>query len=65
MKITCDSIVRCGNWDCYHNRDGSQCTLVVVSIGADGKCAMCHPLPTLKSENDMGIKLTQFVPSLD
>ena len=39
MKINCENIVVCGNYNCYWNVTG-RCGHDIVSIGADGKCAM-------------------------
>lgn len=41
-KMELDSILRCANANCVHNRDGYNCTCVVVTLGADGKCALCR-----------------------
>ena len=42
-KMELDTILRCANSDCYHNHDGYNCTCVVITLGADGKCALCKP----------------------
>ena len=42
-KMSYDSIVRCANYDCYHNRDGYNYTCSVITVGADGKCALFRP----------------------
>lgn len=43
MKITCEHVVRCGNGDCGHNRDGIECCLKVVALDTTGKCAFVKP----------------------
>ena len=42
-KMELDSILRCANANCVHNRDGYSCTCIVVTLGADGKCALNQP----------------------
>lgn len=39
MKVACEHVVRCGNDECYHNRDGVTCSLKVVALDTTGKCA--------------------------
>lgn len=39
MKITCEHVVRCGNSNCGHNKDGVECSLKVVALDTTGKCA--------------------------
>lgn len=39
MKVACEHVVRCGNGECSHNRDGVTCTLKVVALDGAGKCA--------------------------
>ena len=43
MKITCEHVVRCGNGNCSHNRDGVECCLRVVALDTTGKCAFIKP----------------------
>lgn len=43
MKITCEHIVRCGNSNCDHNREGVECCLKVVALDTTGKCAFIKP----------------------
>lgn len=52
-KMELDTILRCANSDCYHNHDGYNCTCVVITLGADGKCALCKPKhkPTLPNSD--------------
>lgn len=43
MKVACEHIVRCGNGECSHNRDGVTCSLAVVALDTVGKCAFIRP----------------------
>lgn len=43
MKVACEHVVRCGNGECYHNRDGVTCSLKVVVLDTTGKCAFIRP----------------------
>lgn len=43
MKVACEHVVRCGNGECYHNRDGVACSLKVVALDTTGKCAFIRP----------------------
>ena len=43
MKVACEHVVRCGNGECYHNRDGVICSLKVVVLDTTGKCAFIKP----------------------
>lgn len=43
MKIKCDSIVRCGNYNCVHNDDGYVCLKQVIALDINGQCALCRP----------------------
>ena len=43
MKVVCEHVVRCGNNECSHNRDGVTCTLTVVALDTVGKCAFIRP----------------------
>lgn len=43
MKVACEHVVRCGNGECYHNRDGVTCSLTVVALDTTGKCAFIRP----------------------
>lgn len=43
MKVACEHVVRCGNDECYHNRDGVTCSLQVVALDTTGKCAFIKP----------------------
>ena len=39
-KIEFDSILRCANVNCVHNRDGYNCTCNVITLNTDGQCAL-------------------------
>ena len=56
MKMKCENIVSCGNYNCELNYDGA-CIRTVVALNGDGKCVMCKPKARLIS-NDGG-KLAQ------
>jgi hypothetical protein len=43
MKVACEHVVRCGNDECCHNRDGVTCSLKVVALDTTGKCAFIRP----------------------
>ena len=42
MKMKCENIVTCGNYNCGLNYDGA-CIRTVVALDGDGKCVMCKP----------------------
>lgn len=42
MKIKCENIVTCGNYNCALNYDGA-CIRTVIALDSDGKCVMCRP----------------------
>jgi hypothetical protein len=46
MKMKCENIVTCGNYNCELNYDGA-CIRTVVALDGDGKCVMCKPKPKL------------------
>lgn len=39
MKIKCENVVICGNYDCAMNFDG-KCPRTVIALGSDGRCTM-------------------------
>lgn len=39
MKVACEHVVRCGNDECCHNRDGVTCSLKEAALDTTGKCA--------------------------
>lgn len=43
MKIKCENVVRCGNYNCCHNTDGYYCAKAVVALDTSGKCAFVRP----------------------
>ena len=49
MKVNCENIVRCGNYNCYYNSDSYCCSGIVVALDANGKCALVRP-KTIKAE---------------
>ena len=51
MKIKCENIVICGNYNCAWNYD-CRCSHDVVSLDANGKCALEKPKATVKSKDD-------------
>lgn len=42
MKMKCENIVTCGNYNCELNYSGA-CIRTVVALDGDGKCVMCKP----------------------
>ena len=42
-KMEFDTILRCANADCCHNRDGYNCTCSVIALNSEGQCAPCKP----------------------
>lgn len=42
MKIKCENVVVCGNYDCSLNCEGV-CIRSVVALDSEGKCVMCKP----------------------
>ena len=42
MKMKCENIVTCGNYNCALNCEGA-CIRTVVALGCDGKCVMYKP----------------------
>lgn len=42
MKVKCENIVVCGNYNCIHNRE-TRCVKTIISLGQDGQCALCQP----------------------
>ena len=42
MKMKCENIVTCGNYNCELNCEGV-CIRTVVALDGDGKCVMCKP----------------------
>jgi hypothetical protein len=42
-KIKFDSVLRCANVKCIHNIDGYNCTCRVITLNADGQCALAQP----------------------
>ena len=44
MKMKCENIVTCGNYNCELNCEGA-CIRTVVALDGAGKCVMCKPKP--------------------
>lgn len=42
MKMKCENIVACSNYNCKLNCEGA-CVHTVVALDCDGKCVMCKP----------------------
>lgn len=42
MKMKCENIVTCGNYNCALNFNGA-CIHTVVALNGDGKCVMYKP----------------------
>ena len=42
-KMDYDTILRCANTNCYHNREGYNCTCAVIALNNEGQCALCRP----------------------
>jgi hypothetical protein len=42
MKMKCENIVTCGNYNCGLNCEGA-CIRTVVALDGDGKCVMYKP----------------------
>lgn len=42
MKMKCENIVTCGNYNCALNYDGA-CIRTVVALDNDSKCVMYKP----------------------
>lgn len=42
-KMELDSILRCANANCVHNRDGYNCVCNVIALDKNGQCALCKP----------------------
>ena len=42
MKIKCENVVACGNYNCCHNNE-AYCIKRVVALDASGKCVLFTP----------------------
>ena len=49
MKINCDKIVVCGNYECIWNNE-SHCYKSTVALDINGKCALCKLKHTPKDD---------------
>ena len=45
MKVKCQNIVSCGNYQCCFN-SYSSCIQTVISLNAEGKCALFKQNPS-------------------
>ena len=43
FKVKPDTILRCANAECYHNRDGYTCDCRIITLNANGQCALVQP----------------------
>lgn len=79
MKMKCENIITCGNYNCELNCEGA-CIRTVVALDGDGKCVMCKSKPKPKYEGitvhykkadggnpveDVPTPLSKLVPPLD
>ena len=58
MKMKCENIVTCGNYNCALNFEGA-CIHMVVALDGDGKCVMCKPKLKAKPISNDGGKPVQ------
>ena len=56
MKIKCENVVRCGNYNCCHNSDGYRCAKAVVALDSSGKCAFIRPKEYVRTDAPAQIK---------
>ena len=42
MKIKCENLVICGNYNCRHNCEG-RCFSTAMALDATGKCVVAQP----------------------
>ncbi len=52
MKIKCENVVRCGNYNCCHNTDGYYCVKSVIALDSSGKCAFAKPKDIITRNED-------------
>lgn len=75
MKVKCQNIVSCGNYQCCFN-SYSFCVHTVVSLNAEGKCALFKQNPSKIKDKptqnpnkdlieDAPASLSKLVPPLD
>lgn len=76
MKMKCENIVTCGNYNCELNCEGA-CIHTVVALDGDGKCVMYKPKFVPKDTarckktdggnpvEDVPTPLSRLVPPLD
>ena len=56
MKIKCENVVRCGNYNCCHNDGGYYCAKSVIALDVSGKCAFIKPREYVKTDAPAQIK---------
>ena len=61
MKMKCEKIVTCSNYNCTMNYDGA-CYRTVVALDSDGKCVMYKPRPIPK---DTAVAQNKSKPAFD
>lgn len=53
MRVKCENVVRCANTNCVHNCSGYYCEHTVITLGADGRCALAQskrkPTPEVRT----------------
>lgn len=47
MKVKCENIVVCGNYNCIHNCE-TLCVKTIISLDQNGQCALCQLKPKPK-----------------
>ena len=55
MRIKCENVVVCGNYNCSLNCEGA-CVRSVVALDGQGKCAMCKPKVYAKTDAPAQLK---------
>lgn len=50
MKMKCENIVTCGNYNCELNCEGA-CIRTVIALDSNGKCVMCKLKPKPAPKN--------------
>ena len=61
-KMEFDTILRCANADCCHNREGYNCTCNIITLNNEGQCALYKPKPILK---DVAVAPNKPKPAFD
>ena len=63
MKIKCENIIVCGNYNCAWNCCGS-CGQNVVAIDTNGKCTLVKPKSTPKDDSKP-TPISKLIPPID